>query len=240
MQTIEIQGEVRVVDGKGGARRARAAGKTPGVLYGSSGENLAISLDSKQFEKILSKHSSGTFVLDLKLAGQEGRELNAIIKEMQRDPLSSQILHVDLLHVSLTQLITIQVPVHLTGTAVGVKQGGILEHFTRDIEIECQAGQIPDGLSIDITGINKGEMLHVSDLRAPEGVTILTPADRVVVGVIIPRAEVEVAPAAEAEAAPAAGEAAPAASDAKGGKETAAKGGKEAPAKGAKEAPAKG
>src|SRR5512143_3572391 len=104
MQTIEIKGEVRVADGKGGARRSRAAGKTPGILYGSGGENVAISLDSKQFEKILSKHSSGTFVLDVKLAGQEGQGLNAIIKDLQRDPLSSQVLHVDLLHVSLTQI----------------------------------------------------------------------------------------------------------------------------------------
>ncbi len=254
MQTIEIIGEMRVASGKGGARRSRAAGKTPGVLYGAGGENLSISLDTRQFERILSKHASGTFVLDVKLAGQEGQELNAIIKDLQRDPLSSRILHVDLLHVSLTQLIQIQVPIHLIGTPVGVKEGGILEHFTRSVDIECQAGQIPDGLSIDVSAINKGQMLHVSDLQPPEGVKILTPADRVVVGVVLPRAEVEVAPAAVVEGAPAAGEAAAAAApaDAKAGKEApAAKGAKEAPAakgsakeappaKAGKEAPAKG
>ena len=100
-----------------------------------------------------------------------------------------------------------------------MKQGGILEHFLREIEIESQVGQIPDGLPIEITNINKGEMLHVSDLRPPEGVKILTPAGRVVVGVIVPRAEVEVAPAVAAEgAAPTEGGAAAPAAEEKGDK----------------------
>jgi large subunit ribosomal protein L25 len=209
MQAIEIRGEVRVADGKGGARRARRAGHTPGILYQKGGENLPINLDSKQFERILSKHSSGTIVLDVKLAGQD-RELNALVKDLQRDPLSSRVIHVDLLHVTMSQNVTVMVPVHLTGSAIGIKQGGILEHFARDLEIECQVGNIPDGITLDVTALEKGHSYHVSDLQPPEGVRILTAADRVVVGVIQPRTEVEVAPAegaaptAEAAAAPAA------------------------------------
>jgi len=203
MQTIELRGELRTVVGKGNARRARAGGKTPGILYGAGEESLAISLDSKQFETILHLHNRGTFILDLKVDGQEDRELKAIIKELQRDPVTSRILHVDLQHVSLTQLVVVPVPVHLIGSPVGVKEGGVLEHFCREVEVQCQVVQIPEALEIDVADMTRGHSVHVRDLVPPAGVTILTPADRVVAGIVAKAVEVAPAPAAAPAEAPA-------------------------------------
>ncbi len=203
METIEIRGEIRQLAGKGGARRARASGKTPGVIYGSGEASTPISLDRKSFETTLRLHPSGAFIIDLKLSGREGEDIKALIKEVQRDPLTSQILHIDLQHVSLTQKVVLHVPVRLVGTAVGAKEGGVLEHFLRDVEVQSLALQIPESIDIDVSDLQRGHSLHVSDLVPPEGVTILTPGTRVIASVVVKAAE----PTAE-EAAPAAAEAA--------------------------------
>lgn len=208
MQTVEIHGEVREASGKGGARSTRRAGKTPGVLYGGGEKPLPISLETRGFENILRKHAGGAFVLDLKLGGHEDRDLKAIIKEMQRDPITSKVLHVDLLHISMTQMIHVSVPIHVTGTAIGVKEGGILEQFLREVEIECQAARIPERIDVDVTKLSKHQSIHAGDLVFEEGVRLITPADRVIVLVAAKAAE-ETPAAAAAEAAPAADAKAP-------------------------------
>lgn len=205
MHAVEINGELRTVEGKGGARRVRADGRVPGVLYGAGERSVPISLDYREFEGIMRKHGSETFVLDLKLPGRETEDLKAIIKELQRDPVSSRILHVDLQHVSLTQLVHVPVPLHMVGTPVGVKEGGLLEIACRDIEVECQAGQIPERIDVDVTNLSKGHSIHVRDLPLAAGVTVLTPGERVVATIVTKAAEPVEAPAPEA-AAPAEGE----------------------------------
>lgn len=209
MQTIEVRGEIRQAGGKGGARRARASGRTPGILYGAGEAGLPISVDSKSFAHMLRQHPSGAFIIDLKIAGREGDDTKALIKEVQRDPLTSKILHVDLQHVSLDQKVVLHVPIHLVGTPVGVKEGGVLEHFVRDVEIQCLALQMPEGIDLDVSGLGRGHSLHVSDLSAPEGVTILTPGTRVIATIVTKVVEAEpeaAAPAAAEAAAPAAAE----------------------------------
>jgi large subunit ribosomal protein L25 len=199
MQTFVINGEIRVASGKGGARQVRAAGRTPAVLYGSGEPSLPISFDTREFDTVLRKHGGGTFILELKLAGRDGQDLKTIIKDVQRDPLTMRITHVDLQHVSLTQMVTVHVPIHLKGTAIGVKEGGILEHFVRELEVECQAGQLPEVIEFDITPYTRGQSLHVRELPAMEGVTVLTSGERVVFTIVTKAAEVE-APAAEEKA----------------------------------------
>jgi len=199
MHTVEIRGALRTAGRTRGARQSRAAGRTPGVLYGKDAENVMISLDSKEFDAVLRKHGGGTFLLDLKLEGQEDRELKALVKELQRDPVTSRILHVDLLHVSLTQMIHVNVPVHLSGTAAGAKEGGVLEHLCREIEVQCQVANIPEDFKIDISELVIGTSVHVEDLVLPEGVTVLTPLDRVVATVVAKAIVVEPTPVAVAE-----------------------------------------
>jgi large subunit ribosomal protein L25 len=184
MQTVEINGSTRITDGKGGARRVRAEGLVPGVIYGAGEESISISLDNKDLEQILRKHGGETIVLDLKLKGRESGELTAIIKELQRDPVSSRILHVDLQHVSMTQKVHVSVPVHIVGTAAGVKEGGILEVSCREVDVECQVGQIPERIDVDVTNLSKGDEIHVRDLVPPAGVTVLTAGDRMVATIV--------------------------------------------------------
>ncbi|MDM7915086.1 MAG: 50S ribosomal protein L25 [Candidatus Eisenbacteria bacterium] len=210
METVELHGELRSGTGKGSARRTRMAGRTPGVIYGAGEQAIPITLLESDLTRVLRQHRGGTVVLDLKIAGIQDRDLTAIIKEVQREPVSRRVLHIDLQHVSLTQLVHVSVPVHLTGTAAGVKEGGILEQLIRDLEISCEAGRIPEKIDLDVTALVKGHSLHVSDLPLPEGVTSLTPADRVVATIITKAVEVaEAAAAPEAAAATPEGGAAP-------------------------------
>ncbi len=203
MDAVEVRCEIRSSLGKGGARQARFGGKTPGVLYGSGEKTLAINLETKSFDRLVHKHGSSAFILDLKLGGQEDRDLKAIIKELQRDPITSRIIHVDLQHVSMTQTIEVHVPIHLVGTPAGVKEGGILEQLLRDIEVSCQASQIPERVDFEVSHLQKGNSVHVSDLVLPEGIKVLTPATRVVAAVVTKAVEAE--PVAAVAEAPAAG-----------------------------------
>lgn len=203
MDAVEVQCEIRSSLGKGGARQARFGGKTPGVLYGSGEQTIAINLEAKSFEKLVHKHGSSAFILDLKLGGQEDRDLKAIIKNLQRDPITSRILHVDLQHVSMTQMIEVHVPIHLVGVPAGVKEGGILEQILREIEVSCRASQIPEKVEFEVSHLQKGNSVHVSDLVLEEGVKVLTPADRVVASIVTKAVEAE--PVAAAAAAPAEG-----------------------------------
>jgi large subunit ribosomal protein L25 len=202
MQTVELRGEVREITGRTGVRQLRRGGRTPGILYGMGEDSMAFSLDTHEFEGILRKHGGGTFVLDLRISGQEERDLKAIIKELQRDPISERILHIDLQQVSMTQIVHVQVPIHLIGTAVGVKEGGILDQLCREIGVECQTAQIPQDFKLDVSSMEKGQSLHVSDLTLPEGVRSMTPEDRVIASVIVKAVEVEVKEAEVEEEAP--------------------------------------
>jgi large subunit ribosomal protein L25 len=203
MDAVEVRCEVRSSSGKGGARQARFGGKTPGVLYGAGEKTVTVNLDAKSFEYLVRKHGSSAFILDLKLEGHEDRELKAIIKELQRDPITSRIIHVDLQHISMTQMIEVRVPVRLIGVPAGVKEGGILEQLLREIEVSCQAFQIPEHIDFDVAHLQKGNSVHVSDLAIPEGVKVLTPMDRGVAAVVTKAAEA--VPAAAAAEVPAEG-----------------------------------
>lgn len=199
MENVEVHGEPRVAAGKGGVRQLRREGKTPGVIYGKGEETIAFSLNAHDFAKILRKQGGGTFVIDLRLKGQEDRELTTIIRELQRDPVSSKVLHVDLQHVSMTQLIQVKIPVHLTGTALGVKEGGILDQLAREVEVECQAAKIPEDVKFDVSEYQIGQSFHVSDLTLPEEIRMVTPDDRVVGSVIAKLVVEEPTPVADVD-----------------------------------------
>ncbi|MET0799882.1 MAG: 50S ribosomal protein L25, partial [Actinomycetota bacterium] len=116
----------------------------------------------------------------------DGEEHLAIPREIQRDHIHARFVHVDFLAVSRTQTITVSVPVHETGEAVGVKEGGVVEHHLREVQVVCLPQDVPDELVIDITNVELGEMVHVSDLDVPAGVTILTNPDDAILSVITP------------------------------------------------------
>ena len=190
MAIVPLEGRVRLGTGKGPARQARFAGEIPGVIYGAGETPVALAVPKKAFELALkTAHAGGNVIVALRLDG--AAEKTAIIREVQRDPISHDILHLDFHHISLTEKVTVEVTVHLTGIADGVKNGGgILEYITRMIEIECLPTQIPQHLEVDVSALGIGDSVHVRDLVVPNAV-ILTDADVTIATVVPPTVMVE-------------------------------------------------
>jgi large subunit ribosomal protein L25 len=199
--------EIRDAAGKGVARKLRAAGRIPGVLYGRSTATVSVSLDPKALRRALLRSEAGLntlFELDVAGGGElQGRPV--LVRELQRDPVRGDYLHADLLAVDLLQKLQVSVPIHVVGKAHGVELGGILDHSLRELELLCLPTAIPKEVQVDVTLLEVGQSLHVRDLVLPEGVELRSDPDLSVVSVVVPAAEVTPTPA---EAAPAEGEAA--------------------------------
>lgn len=202
MSVIQLKGSRRESVGKGGARKARAAGLIPGVIYGHGETPVPVAVDAREFEIALRGHKGGNAIVNLAVSG--AHEVTALVRDVQYDPLSRAIVHLDFQHISLTETIEVEVPVRFVGLPIGVKDGGgILEHLTRTIEVRCLPTAIPPGVDLDVTGMNVGDSLHVRDIVAT-GFTIITEPDVTIAAVVAPAVE-EVAPVA-AEVAPATAE----------------------------------
>ena len=197
MPVIPLTGTRRDDIGKGGARKARAAGLIPGVLYGHGEEPVALSVSAREFELAVRKQGSNP-IMGL---GLDGGEHTALIRAVQYDPISHDILHLDFLRISLTEAIEVEVAIRFVGTPAGVKDGGgILEPILRELKVRCLPTAIPPFVEVDVTALNIGDSVHVSAILAP-GVTIVTDADVTVATVVPPTVQVEEKPAEEAVAA---------------------------------------
>ncbi len=199
--------QVRSDSGKGVARKLRAIGRIPGVVYGRSQSAVPVSLDPKLLRRALTRSDSGLNTL-FELEVEGGGALQGtpvLVRELQRDPVRGDYLHADLLAIDLQQRIDVEVPIHVTGKARGVEFGGILDHSLRELEIFCLPTAIPKEILVDVTELDVGDSLHVRDLALPPGVELRSDADLSVVSVVLPAAEVVATPA---EAEPVEGEAA--------------------------------
>jgi len=203
MKTIELNVEKRSTTGKGQARRSRAGGQIPAVVYGAGKPNVPIAVNRKALADLFREGAGENAIFLLKLAGSD-QSRHAMIKELQRDPLSRKPLHIDFVRVLMDVKITVKVPIEITGVARGVKaDGGILDVVTREIEIECLPGNIPAHLAVDVSELAIGDAIRVSEMPAVEGVTIVDNPEKVVVHVAHPTREEEPVAAAEAAAEPA-------------------------------------
>ena len=204
MAVISLSGERRTDLGKGGARKARAAGWIPGVVYGHGEAPVPVRVNSREFQLALRHHQGGNAIVNLAV---NGSEYTALIRDVQYDPLTHHVLHLDFQQISLTETIEVMVAVHLTGTPVGVREGGgVLELITREVEVRCMPTTIPAALEADVTTLGIGQSVHVRDLNAGN-VTVLTDADVTVATVVAPtvveeKPAEEVAVTAEAPAEP--------------------------------------
>lgn len=190
-----LKGARRSTVGKGVARKLRQAGSIPAVYYGRGEEPIVLTVGLKELEEVIVKAEGSNVIVDLRVDGDGTGDRKALIREIQRDPVGGHILHLDLQHISLTERITVEVPIILTGIPTGVKDGGgILEHLLRDVEVECLPTDIPSRLEIDVSALNIGDSLHVSDLKADK-VTILTEGERPIAAVVPPTVLEEAKPA---------------------------------------------
>lgn len=195
MEKMSIQAEKREEQGKGAARSLRRNGKVPATLY-RGGNAQSIQLSRKELAKLINSVGGEQVMVDLQFA--DGVNKLALLKDFQVDPVRSELLHSDFFEVSLTEAIKITVHVATHGEPVGVKRdGGILQHPLREILIECFPDKIPGKIDIDISKLEIGQAIHVSDLKLEEGIKILTDPHDVIVNIVESAVE-EVAPVAEA------------------------------------------
>ena len=202
-QTLEVK--PRTTSGKGEARRLRARGGVPAVLYGKGAETEALEVEERHLAAVLRQGANQ--IIDLH--GKDGfKDRLVLLKDYQRHPVSRQILHADFYTVDTQQHLEVDVPVHVEGKAHGVEMGGVLDLVLRELNVRCLPLSIPDSITIDVSALDIGDALHVRDAVLPEGVELLTDPALTLVHVVAPRVEEE--PAEEEAAAAAEGEEAPA------------------------------
>jgi large subunit ribosomal protein L25 len=235
-QTVsQLKAERREGHGKGPARRLRARGLIPAVVYSKSTEPVHLAVDPSAIQKAIATPHRFNTLLTLQV---DGSDKQVLFRDYQVDPVSRRLVHADFLEVKLDQPVKVEVPVVTTGRAEGVAAGGILSIATHEIVLEALPTKIPAQIEVDVTNLKIGASIHIADLKAPEGCTFKYGTNYVIAFVAVPEKEEVVAPVAAAVpgATPAEG-AAPAAAGAAGAAAAtpAADAGKKAPeAKGGK------
>ena len=189
--------------GKNEARRLRARGKIPAVLYGGDQPGgMAIAVDPKALSRILHSETGANTLISLKTGGAS--DVRVMVREYQIDPVDNDLLHADFYRVAMDRRMTVTVPIVVRGEPRGVKQqGGVLDFVHRDVDIECLPADIPEHIDVDVSELMVGQAVRVKDLTVEAKWAPLSEPEMMLVHVVMPKAEEEVAPAA-AEAAPAA------------------------------------
>src|SRR5687767_4705902 len=201
MAEVTLEVSKREATGKEIAKKLRRDGKVPAVVYGGHRDPVAITVDRKSVSELISKSEHGIrSVFLLKMAGTD-QQRHAMIKEVTIDPISRKMTHIDFVRVVMDEKVKVTIPIHLNGTAIGVKEGGVLDFQVRELHVECLPNAIPDSIEVDVAPLGAHDYYRVKDLNIPEGVKVLDDPERVVVGVTHLRVEAE--PVVEVAAVPA-------------------------------------
>lgn len=245
MKSVPLNAYPRTSIRRTGVKKLRAAARIPAVIYGRQRQPQPLELKLLDLEQLLHHSVSENILVDVSVEGDAAKRL-ALVQEIQHHPLSGKILHVDLHEVSETERVTVQVPVETYGDALGVKEGGVLEHVLFRLRVRCLPKDLPEAIRLDVSHLVIGKAIHIGDITPPPGTEILGDKQISVVAVAAPVTEEQEAAAAEAAAETALtepevlkekkeeGEA----GAEKGAEKGAAKGAEKAPAKGAEKAPA--
>ena len=196
MATVQLNAAVRDNAGKGAARTLRGQGQVPAIIYGHKRQPQALSINSRDLDKLLSTISAESTVIELNLEGTMARTL---IREIQRHPFKREILHVDFQELVAGEKVIVSIPVVLVGVPEGVRLGGgILDQTMRELEIKCDPADIPNHIEADVNALQIGSSLHVRDLKIPGGVEVMDDVDASVCVIAAPRAVIEAAATTEA------------------------------------------
>lgn len=183
MEQRELNVELRSRTGKGISRQLRAQGLIPGVVYGKGMDAVSVTVNPRDLAAAIAGDGGQNHLIvlqgDSKLAG-----VTVIATEILLDSLRGDMMHVDLHKIDMSQKVHVQVPVNIVGTAVGVKEGGLLDVVMHAIDVECLPAQIPAHLDVDVTALAIGHSIHVSELQLPEGIKVLADAKASVVSVV--------------------------------------------------------
>jgi len=201
---ITIEAQPRDLRGKNEARRLRASGSTPAVMYGSGGDAVSVAVSPKEVTRILNSKTGHNTIFNL--AVKNGETVPVMIVDWQNDPIKETLLHIDLKRIDLGKRIRVKIPIHTVGEPKGVKlQGGLHELITREIEIECLPDDIPEQYEIDVTELMMGQSIRASEIPVGDKVKLVSPGDSVISHIIMVKVEAEPAADAAVEGAPAAG-----------------------------------
>ena len=203
-EVVQAQSRQDSSRGKNEARRLRASGRVPAVIYGAKQQSLAVSVDPKQISRILSSESGHNTIFDVEVGAEKSK---VMIVDWQYEPIKGALMHIDLKRIAMDEKIRVKVPIHLVGEAAGVKQqGGILDQVLREVEIECLPSDIPSHIDADVSELVFGTVLRVADLARAGSLKFLTDATQTVAHITSVKEEVAPTPeavAAEAGAVPA-------------------------------------
>jgi len=187
MEAIKLDAHVRLERNKAHKNSLRKNGFIPAVIYGKSMSSMAIAVNTNGLQKILGQSGSNALIhLSIKRDGA-AEDHQVLVKSVQRDALRGTLIHADFHQVSLKDMVTATVPVHLTGSAPGVSKGGILAQPMRAVEVECLASNIPDSITIDISGLDIGQEITLADLVFPQGVKAIGEGHSQVAGIYTAR-----------------------------------------------------
>ena len=203
METVELLVKAREAKGKSAAKTIRRRGSVPGIVYGHGMKPVSLEVEARRLYQALHTKAGENALITLKVDGAKLKESTCLIKEIQHNPITDEIAHVDFTVISLTEKIEVKVPLVLKNSAdaLGVKEGGVLDQVHHEIEVECLPTQIPEKFELDVKGMNIGDAFHIKDLAIPKDVTCkLGPEE--VIAALHPPAKEEAAPTEEAATQP--------------------------------------
>lgn len=201
MEKINLKAKIREELGKEAVKKLRHQGFIPAVVYKGK-DALNIKVSSKDFLETIHTKAGENVVVNLQVEGAASSKKpspTAIIKEIQYHPVREDILHIDFNEISLTQTLTVKVPIAVKGEAEGIKEGGVLEHVLWEVEVECLPTQIPENISVDVSALKIGDSILVKDLQTPPEVKILSDPETTIISLAAPRVEEEAAVKPEEE-----------------------------------------
>ena len=191
LKNVTLSAEKREGTGKGVARKLRQAGKIPAVVYGRDMDAIHIAVDGHEADLLFRSIPVDNTIIQLQVEGDKEPH-QTLVREIQTHPWKGTLVHVDFLRIQAGVMVDVNVPLHLVGTPIGVKdEGGVLEQTIHDIPISCIPSAIPESIELDVSGMELNDVMHVSDLPVEEGVEIQLPGERTVCSVSVPRALIE-------------------------------------------------
>ncbi len=187
MRQVSLNAIKREKTGKEVAKKLRKQGLIPAIIYGPNFDPLPIAVKFNELESILHKYKGETLLFSLEFTNGQTSKVQAILKEYQIHPVTDKIIHLDFLAIKEGETISLDVPLEFIGRPVGITRGGLLEILMHDLTIECLPANVPDKIKVDVSNLDVGDVLHVKDIKVPEGVKVLDDPEETVVTIVAER-----------------------------------------------------
>lgn len=200
MHQLTLAAQERDLKGKGAARKFRQNNQLPAIFYGPTTKPMKLAVNLAEFERISKLSGFENTILDLKITSRNGEETRkAMVKELMLDPVKSSCLHADFYEISMDKEITVDIPIRLVNTPIGVTNGGLLQVVRRELTVSCLPDKLIDSLDIDVSGLDMGDSVHIRDIALPEGITCVEEGDFAVAVVSAPAGGAEAVPEGQIE-----------------------------------------